>query len=120
IFFLTLAIVISGCAVKQSGQYGEERGLSPTQSASGVANTREASNPIILEEEYEAQQKGEIPSWDIPVTRNAQVEQWLKYFQGRGRKWYQRYLERSGRYIPLMKRILKENDLPEDLVYLAM
>jgi membrane-bound lytic murein transglycosylase D len=77
-------------------------------------------NPILFEEEYEAQERGEVPTYDIPVDRNAKVEQWLAYFQGRGRKWFHIWLERSGRYIPVMRKILKEHDLPEDLVYLAM
>lgn len=115
-----LMVILSGCAAKQ-GDGHADRGLSPTQMASvGAENARETENPIILEEELEAQEKGELPSWDIPVTRNAHVEQWLKYFQGRGRKWYHRYMERSGRYIPFMRRILRDNNLPEDLVYLAM
>src|SRR5262249_50776712 len=30
------------------------------------------------------------------------------------------YLERSARYLPMMKNVLRENGLPEDLVYVAM
>jgi membrane-bound lytic murein transglycosylase D len=78
-------------------------------------------NPPISEEEFEAQQRGEVPpQFDIPIVRNAKVEQWITYFQGRGRKWFGIWLERSGRYIPMMRKILNEHDLPEDLVYLAM
>src|SRR5690606_30094907 len=29
-------------------------------------------------------------------------------------------LSRSGRYVPMMREILKENGLPEDLIYLSM
>lgn len=57
---------------------------------------------------------------DIPHEDDRKVEQWVNYFTGKGRKWMQVYLERSGRYLPLMKSILKEHGLPEDLVYLAM
>ncbi len=56
----------------------------------------------------------------IPVEINSKVEQWISYFQGRGRPHMERYLARSGRYAPLMKRILKENGLPEDLIYIAL
>ncbi len=78
-------------------------------------------NPPLTEEEYEAQQRGEVPpKFDIPVVRNAKVEQWISYFQGRGRKWFTIYMERSGKYVPFMRKILREHDLPEDLVYLAM
>lgn len=56
----------------------------------------------------------------IPVEINSKVEQWIKYFQGRGRPHMERYLARSGRYSQLMKRILKQNGLPEDLIYIAL
>lgn len=57
---------------------------------------------------------------DIPHHYNRHVQKWLDYFQGRGAPHMQRYLERSGRYLPAMKKILKENGLPEDLVYIAL
>lgn len=60
------------------------------------------------------------PQFDIPVVRNAEVEMWMNYFQGRGRRWFQIWLERSGAYIPMMRSILREHGQPEDLVYLAM
>jgi membrane-bound lytic murein transglycosylase D len=56
----------------------------------------------------------------IPVEVNPEVENWLNYFQGRGRSYFERYLERSTRYVPLMKKILHENGVPEDLIYIAM
>lgn len=81
---------------------------------------KETSSLILLEEEYEARERGEISELDILSTRNQKVEQWLDYFQGRGRKWFHIWMERSGRYIPFMKKVLREHGLPEDLVYLAM
>lgn len=57
---------------------------------------------------------------EIPVEINAKVEQWIRYFQGRGRVHMERYLSRSTRYMSLMKRILRENGLPEDLIYIAL
>ncbi len=57
---------------------------------------------------------------DIPHHYNRHVQKWLDYFQGRGAPHMQRYLERSGRYLPAMQKILKENGMPEDLVYIAL
>ncbi len=73
-----------------------------------------------VEEEIAKSVREEIPKFDIPIVVNAQVEKWMEYFQGRGRKYYLLWLTRSERYIPMMKKILRENGLPEDLVYLAM
>ena len=67
-----------------------------------------------------SQIKAEGPTYDIPIVINEQVEKWLAYFQNRGRKSYAAWLARSGKYIPMMKKILTENGLPLDLVYLSM
>lgn len=56
----------------------------------------------------------------IPTEMNPLVEQWVRYFQGRGRPHMERYLARSTRYSTLMKRILRQNGLPEDLIYIAL
>ncbi|MGE4132861.1 MAG: LysM peptidoglycan-binding domain-containing protein [Bdellovibrionales bacterium] len=57
---------------------------------------------------------------DVPLDNNDHVEKWMKYFTGRGRKYMQLYLERSARYLPMMRNVLRENGLPEELVYVAM
>jgi peptidoglycan lytic transglycosylase D len=61
-----------------------------------------------------------MPRFDIPIVINDRVVAWMDYFQGAGRKHFQRYLERSGRYIPLMKKILAEEGVPQDLIYISM
>jgi hypothetical protein len=58
--------------------------------------------------------------FDIPITVNSAVEQWIDYFSGKGRPHFERYLERSKYFIPYIQPILRENKMPEDLVYLAM
>jgi membrane-bound lytic murein transglycosylase D len=57
---------------------------------------------------------------DIPVTINDRVEYFLNYFQTEKRRVFRNWLARSTRYVPRMREILRENGLPEDLVYLAM
>lgn len=59
-------------------------------------------------------------SFDIPVTINSRVEYWVDYFTGRGRPFFAKYLERSEFFIPYIAPLLKQNGLPEDLVYLSM
>lgn len=58
--------------------------------------------------------------FDFPVTINRRVENWVDYFTGRGRKFFAKYLERSEFFIPYIVPILKQNGMPQDLVYLAM
>lgn len=58
--------------------------------------------------------------FDIPVVVNDAVKGWMRYFLGRGRKYYTRYLERSTKWLPMMHRELDARGLPHDLVYLSM
>lgn len=58
--------------------------------------------------------------FSYPVTVNSAVEKWIDYFTGRGRKHMARYLERSEHFIPFIQPLLRQYNLPEDLVYLAM
>tara|TARA_B100001248_G_scaffold262195_1_gene256654 strand:+ start:17210 stop:18892 length:1683 start_codon:yes stop_codon:yes gene_type:complete len=73
-----------------------------------------------IEEKSIAVEEQEVRIEPIPVEVNVAVERWIDYFTGRGRKHMQRYLGRSSRYLPMMKEILRENALPEDLVYIAL
>jgi membrane-bound lytic murein transglycosylase D len=58
--------------------------------------------------------------FDIPIVVNDDVIRWMKYFTGRGRKYYAKWLARSGRYHPMMYQKLEAAGLPRDLVYLSM
>jgi len=62
----------------------------------------------------------DLPRFDMPIEVNDRVIAWIEYFQGVGRKHFEKYLRRSGRYIPLMHEILKEEKVPLDLVYISM
>lgn len=67
----------------------------------------------------EAKKEKEI-TFDIPIVINDQVESFIEYFRTTHRKPFALWLQRSGRYIPMMKEVLKANGLPEDLVYMAL
>lgn len=58
--------------------------------------------------------------FDFPVTYNARVRKWIKYFQTVGRTSFRRWLERSSRYIPAIQEEMKRANLPLDLAYVAM
>lgn len=75
---------------------------------------------VIRLEEPNTQNLYDNSRYDFPITMNSKVEGWIDYFTGRGRPHMERYLGRSSRYVPVMKKILKESGLPEDLVYLAL
>ena len=62
----------------------------------------------------------EEPVYDFPVVENEKVRYYIDYFTGRAHKTFKIWLERSGRYLPMMREIFAEAGLPQDLVYLAM
>ena len=58
--------------------------------------------------------------FDFPIVYNRKVEIWINYFLTRGRGFFKRYSRRAGQYGPLIVEILKDFDLPKDLIFLAM
>ena len=61
-----------------------------------------------------------MASYDLPVTVNPPVQEWIAYFTGPGRKAFGRGLERSTIYLPMIHKVFAENDLPLDLAYLSL
>jgi membrane-bound lytic murein transglycosylase D len=58
---------------------------------------------------------------DLPLTVNQQVLNFLSYFQtSRGQKIIEHSLARSGRYRAMVRRVLKEEGVPQDLMYLPL
>lgn len=56
----------------------------------------------------------------VPVVMNRKVEDAIRFFQNKGRKVFTVWLSRSEYNVPLMQKILREEGLPEELVYLSM
>lgn len=68
----------------------------------------------------DAKHKREIIPGDIPLEVNGYVEQYLTYFTGRGERAMRLWLERSGKYFPMMTSIFAAEGVPKQLVYLSM
>src|SRR5579871_2294704 len=56
---------------------------------------------------------------DLPLMMTDQVAGYISYFSNRGRGPFERAFARSGRYRELMLPILKQEGVPQDLIYLA-
>lgn len=100
LFFLLLIFLWSG----DTGASVPEIHLKPTTIRKPVLKKKK-NVPIIF---------------DIPVSYNKRVRFWIRYFQGSGRKWFHKWLQRSTRYLPMFKKVLRQHGLPQDLAYLAM
>lgn len=131
---LLLALFFSACA---DGQHSADLRLSDNQELISVAPSDAEDPDQDLTTELEALRRA--GSWttantysqnknlqpdttcsDFPITINNQVQAYLDLFQNQQRKSFAIWLSRSGKYLPLMQKELKEAGLPEDLAYLAM
>ncbi len=56
---------------------------------------------------------------DLPLMMTDQVAGYISYFSSRGRGTFERAFARSGRYHDMMVSILKQEGVPQDLIYLA-
>lgn len=56
----------------------------------------------------------------VPITINEDVKAALEFYLGNGRKFMIRSLSRSTRYMSMIRKILREKSLPEDLAYLVL
>lgn len=67
--------------------------------------------------------EAQLPSvdeiFDYPVELNRRVLAWIDFYLGRGRRTFDRSLERSGRYLAMARRIFAEEGVPQDLAFLA-
>ncbi|MFB3815603.1 MAG: LysM peptidoglycan-binding domain-containing protein [Terriglobales bacterium] len=56
---------------------------------------------------------------DLPLTLNDAVASYINYFSSRGRGFLERGYVRSGRYREMILNTLREEGVPQDLIYLA-
>lgn len=56
---------------------------------------------------------------DLPLLINDYVASYINFYSTRGHGTFERALVRSGRYQDMIKRVLKEEGVPQDLIYLA-
>jgi peptidoglycan lytic transglycosylase D len=56
---------------------------------------------------------------DLPLVLNDEVASYINYFSSRGKGFLENGLVRAGRYEPMIRQILKQEGVPQDLIYLA-
>lgn len=85
-----------------------------------VEKFKDVENFRKLKKEVEEpeEEKIEQVTYDMPIVWNEKVENCIVYFQTVAREPFRKYLSRSGKYMNLMKDILKKKGMPQDLAYL--
>jgi membrane-bound lytic murein transglycosylase D len=122
-----LALAVGGCATSGNQAQGPEQ-----QTAQGAKSVRPSKAEIQARVVQELEQFGEKdwtqgtlgedgkPTYDFPITLNKEVEYFIDYYQTKIPKRFGLYLSRSTRYETMMRAILKDYGLPEDLIYVAL
>lgn len=111
LFFISIFYFLSGCALSTKSSNDLN---SNSSSADGIDHFR-------VKEDGGTSSGQKIDELEIiPTEINKNVDKWIHYFQNRGRVHMERYLLRSTRYEALMKKVLRDNKLPEDLFYVAL
>jgi membrane-bound lytic murein transglycosylase D len=102
---LVIGVLLLGAGVLAAGSMSRSE---PTPMESILAETE--ATPVEVD----------ASSWDITVTRNSSVESWIDFLSGRNAEKTHLWLERSGRYAPMIRAELRSRDMPQDLLYLAL
>jgi membrane-bound lytic murein transglycosylase D len=97
----------------------------------GDGFTQQASEPAPIDEANEStfpvdpavKAKAEVEvrntKSDLPIVMNDYVAGYINFYSTHGRGYMERALTRAGRYEPMIRRILAEEGVPQDLIYLA-
>src|SRR5579872_1790361 len=85
-----------------------------------IDEVAEMTFPVDPRLKARAEEAAKNISHDLPLTVNDEVLSFLNFFQTpRGRAIVETGLRRSGRYRDMISRVLREEGLPQDLIYLA-
>jgi len=103
--------------------------IAALQQGDGFAEQKSEPAPIdeaneltpTVDQNVKAKAEAEIKSTqsDLPLMMTDQVAGYINYFSNRGRGTIERALARSGRYEDMIRSILRQEGVPQDLIYLA-
>jgi membrane-bound lytic murein transglycosylase D len=94
----------------------------PKVSTSGVPPSPELLPPPGPEAPRDLGWLRQLEMPDIPVRWDARVVRYLEYYRAspRGRALVASWIKKSGRYGAAIRRVLREQNLPEDILWLAL
>ena len=84
-----------------------------------IDEANEATIPVDQNIKAKAEAEIKFTQSDLPLAMTDQVAGYINYFSSRGRGTLEHALARSGRYEDMIRRILREQGVPQELIYLA-
>jgi membrane-bound lytic murein transglycosylase D len=77
------------------------------------------SAPLAMREPEGAVSFSPTKSWDIEETKNEEVDFFIDFLRGKNHQKTKLWLERLGKYGPMIQEKLAERGMPQDLIWLA-
>jgi membrane-bound lytic murein transglycosylase D len=84
-----------------------------------IDEANELTPPVDPNVKAKAEAEVKATHSDLPLMMTDPVAGYINYFSTRGRGTIERALARSGLYHDMIQRVLKEEGVPQDLIYLA-
>jgi membrane-bound lytic murein transglycosylase D len=84
-----------------------------------IDEANEVTYPVDPSLKAKAEAEVKATHSDLPLMMTDPVAGYINYFSTRGRGTLERALARSGQYDEMIRRVLKEEGVPQDLIYLA-
>src|SRR5579872_2702192 len=84
-----------------------------------IDEANEVTYPVDPNLKAKAEAEVQATHSDLPLMMTDPVAGYISYFSSRGRGTLEHALARSGRYQEMIQRVLKEEGVPQDLIYLA-
>jgi membrane-bound lytic murein transglycosylase D len=105
--------------IGQANEQEEEEDEADTEAAPDLVAPEEAQGLAPAQGEIASIPELDLSNFDVPIVLNEQVKAYILYYQTRKQGVMNRAFERSGRYLPMMRGIFRDQDLPLDLINLA-
>ncbi len=116
-----LLVILAACASRESGSLAERDELEVETSEIIAGAEFDASfNEVQTDEAGIPSKRPLVLRSRIPLEMNAEVMKWIRYFAKKERDRFESYLVRGNQYKDLIQEILRKNELPEELYYLAL
>jgi len=106
---------LEGLTAQESDSAGPQQKSEPAP----IDEVNEVTPPVDANVKAKAEAEIKSTASDLPLMMTDQVAGYINFFSNRGRGTLERALARSGRYEDMIRQILKEEGVPQDLIYLA-
>lgn len=114
-----LRAALSAASPDEDNQTSEQEDEADTEESPDLVNPTEEPGLESPEIKPDSLSDPDLSKFDVPIVLNEKVKAYIVFFQTTKRKLISEALDRSGRYLPMMREIFQEQGLPLDLVNLA-